>query len=289
VSTIPLTVTAIRRLLKDEPVRVQLGAAVVGSSDETVTLVAGDITKIQSGIRVEHDDATGEQRRVLSVDGDNDEFEAERGYLGSTAASHSNSTYMVVSPRFPYDEVSQAINMVLDAELLSAGIYDILERTITSSATTNSYNSPSANVEEVLAVYQKTSSMSEPVWLIDFERYPRNVDTSLYGTGKMVTIRENLGVPGTDTYYLSTKEKLTITTLTTRQERIVQLLACANLIEWESVRRLAGPTNQGDRTVNVNQMAQTGSYYRSLARPLMKAEVSDLRSLNPPKKNWLWG
>jgi hypothetical protein len=28
-TTIPLTVTAIRRLLKDEPVRIQLGAAVV--------------------------------------------------------------------------------------------------------------------------------------------------------------------------------------------------------------------------------------------------------------------
>jgi hypothetical protein len=102
-----------------------------------------------------------------------------------------------------------------------------------------------------------------------------------------IAIRSNIGIPGTDIYYLTTKEKPTVTTLTARQTDIVQYLTCARLLEGKTPRRLAGPTNQGDRTVRSGEYLQDGGYFRNLARPLIQGEKSDLRSKNPHKRNWL--
>ena len=288
-ATMPATVTAIRRLLKDEPAKLQLNGAIASTTSETVTVNSGETAKISAGVRLEHDDgsATGaEQRRVLSVTSTT-VFEAERGYLGSTAVTHSDDTYLLIAPRFPYDEVVQAVNVTLDSTLYAKGVYDIIERTITSSATTDVYNAPNAATEELLGVYQFPASSDEPIWLKNFDRYPRNVATAHFATGKAFAIRENYGTPGTEIYYCNCKEKLTISTLTTAQERIVHFLAAAYLLDWETPKRLAGPTNQGDRSTRTGDYLQTANWFRQQAEELIMVERSNLRSVNPPKRVWI--
>ena len=288
-ATLAATVTAIRRLLKDEPVKIQLDGSLGDTTTETVTVNSGETAKIQAGVRLEHDDGgttSAEQRRVLAVSSVM-VFTAERGYMNSTAATHADNSYLLIAPRFPYDEVAQAVNVTLDTTLYAKGVYDIVERTITSSATTDVYNAPNAATEELLGVYQFPSSSDEPIWLSNFDRYPRNVATAHYASGKSFAIRENYGVAGTEIYYVNSKEKLTVTTLSASQERIVQFLAAAYLLDWETPKKLAGPTNQGDRTVRTGDYLQTANWFRQQAEELIMVEKSNLRSVNPPKRVWL--
>jgi hypothetical protein len=284
-ATTAATVTSVRQLLKDNPVKLQLGAAQSDTTDETTTLIGADIGKLKPGMILEHDDASGEQRRVLSVDETASTFEGERGFYGSTAATHSNSTYLLVAPRFPYNEVTQCITRALDV-FFDEGVYTINERELTSSATTDVYNSPSTDIREILSVAMKPSGFTEAVYLSDFDPYPRNVDTDLYASGLSIRISEVVGTAGTDIFYLNTKEKLAIGTITSEQERILHDLVCADLIETEVFRRLAGPTNQGDRSVRSSEFLQAAAVRRERAMRALRVQASNLRSLYPAKKNF---
>jgi hypothetical protein len=285
-TTTAAAVTSIRHLLKDNPVKLKLGAAQSDTTDETTTLIAGDISKVQTGMTLEHDDGSGEQRRVLSKDETAVTLEAERGFNGTTAATHLNSTYLLINPRFPYEEVSLCITRALDL-FYDEGVYDIIEREVTSSASTDVYNAPASTLREILSVAMKPSTVTEPRYLTDFDPYPRNVDTDLYASGLSIRISEVYGTAGTDIFYLNCKEKLTISTITAEQERILHDLVCADLIETEVFKRLAGPTNQGDRTIRSSEFLQAAAVRRERALRALRVQASNLRSLYPRKRNWM--
>lgn len=284
-TTLATTIANVRRILKDTPGKLHLNGAIADTTEETVTLDSGEISRIQAQVTLEHDDGTGEQRRVLSIDDANNAFEAERGYNGSTAATHSDNTYMLINPRFSYDIVSQAITHAL-VHMWNEGLYVHGTRELTSSLTDNVYNLPDAAIDEVLAVYQQPSSFDDPVFLTNWQMDKTVRDTDLFASGYSIFIGENVGIAGTDLFYLTTKEQLAITTISTNQEPIVQNLAAALLLEWETPKRLGGPTNQGDRTVTPTNFLTGASYFREVARRAITVERSRLRRLNPPKRNW---
>jgi hypothetical protein len=284
-ATTAATVTSIRQLLKDNPVKLQLGAAQSDTTDETTTLIGADISKVQAGMTLEHDDDSGEMRRVVSVDQTASTFEGERGYYGSTAATHSNSTYLLVNPRFPYNEVTQCITRALDV-FFDEGVYSIGSRELTSSASTDKYNSPSTDIREILAITMKPSGFTESVYLRDFNPFPQAEDTDLYASGFALRISEVYGTAGTDVFYLKTKEKLTISTISSEQERIVHDLVCADLMEVEVHKRLAGPSNQGDRTIRSSEFLQAAAIRRERAMRALRVQASNLRDRYPLKRNF---
>jgi hypothetical protein len=284
-TTLATMVQDIRRELDDEPAKVHLNGAIANTTEETVVLDSGQTSKLQVDVRLEHDDASGEERRVLSITSTTD-FEAERGYRGTTAATHSDDTYLLIAPRYSYDQISEAVTIALE-QIYGMGLYTAVQRDITSSATTDYYNLPASTIIEVLSVYQMPSGADEPTWLHDYSKYPLNMDTSDYASGQAIYIRENVGVPGTDVYHLECKEKLAITTISTSQEPIVKWLACAELLDGREPRRLAGPTNQGDRTVQPGATQRSSAWYRAKAKELIVSEKDDLRSLHPARRNWI--
>lgn len=278
-------VADIRLELDDEPVKLQLNGAIANTTEETVVVNTGETAKLQVGMRLEHDDASGEERRVLSIT-DSTDFEAERGYLGSTAATHADDTYLLVQPRWRYRQVAEAIDVAL-AQLYGKGVYDIEHREVNSSASTNYYDLPNAGVVEVLGIYQLPSGFSEPYWLNDFSRYPLQTDTDDFASGFAIFIRENVGLAGTDVYHVLCKERLAIGTITSAQEAIVKWLACAELLDGREPRRLGGPTNQGDRTVRPAETQRSSAWYRAKADELIMTEKQDLRSRVPARRNWI--
>lgn len=284
-ATTATMVADIRLELDDEPVKLQLNGAIASTTEETIVFNSGEASKLQAGVRLEHDDASGEERRVLSVDSTTD-VEAERGYRGSTATTHSDDTYVLVAPRFSYRQVTEAIEVALH-QTYAEGLYIPVQRDVTSSATTDYYDLPAATILEVLSIYQMTSTMTEPHWLHNFSKYPLDVDTSDFASGQAIWIRENHGVPGTDVYHLECKEKLAITTISTAQEPIVKWLACAELLDGREPRRLAGPTNQGDRTVQPGATQRSSAWYRAKANDLISTELQDLRARHPARRNWI--
>lgn len=290
-ATMAATIRTIRNILLDNPENVHLNGAIANATEETVVVDTTDIDKVAVGQILEHDTG-GEERYVISVDEDAASFEAYRGYNGTTAASsHADNSFMWINPRFSYRVIEQAVNTVLDVDLFNEGLYDLNEHQITSNADgTRDYNAPTSNCEEFLSIYQFTSSMTEPQWLVttEFSREYRNVDTTHHATGRMFTIRRNLGVPGTDVYYVTCGHRLAIGTLNARHERIVQWLACAYLLEWEDTRRVAQNTTQGDRTVRAGQRISQAAYYRQLAERVINDERSEVKKvLNKGGRQWI--
>jgi len=285
-TTIAAQVKIIRRLLQDEPLTDVLGASIAAAGTTTMTVT--DVTKFAIGQWWEFDDDTGDVVYVSAVNTSTSVCAIRRNYRGSTGAAHSNAAVLAKAPRFQYDTVSQAINTVLDADLDGENIYDLIEHQITSSATTSYYEAPSTSCEMFMDVYQKTAGMLSPrrraLW---YSPMPTNADTSLYTNGKYFVIQGNYGIPGTDLYFVTCRHPLAIGTLTAAQERIVQFLACAYLLEWTEPHRLAGPNNQGDTTVRPGDANRTAAYWRALAEEQMSKEQFRLRTLFPPQRRFV--
>ena len=285
-TTIPLTVQAIRRLLNDEPDTDTLASSIAAAGTTTMTVT--DVTKHSKGNWWELQDDSGDVVFETAVDTSTSIITIRRGYLDSTAAAHSNGAVLAKEPRFRYDVVSQAINSILDVDLYAEGIFDLQEHQVTSSATTNYYDSPTATCLEFKDVYQKTATMTEPRReLLWFSPKPRNADTTLYASGKYFVIRGNYGTAGTDKYYVTCAHKHTISTLTSGAERIVQYLACASVLEWTEPRRTAGPTNQGDRTVRPGTAIGTAGYFRTLAEEQVNKERRTIEDIYPTARRFV--
>lgn len=285
------TVANIRRLLKDRPIQAKLGAAQSDTTTETTTVTAGTAKFFKEGQVWEHADNNGdsastssEQRLITAVASTT--VTGIRGYNSTTAATHSNSTYMLLDPRFPYDTVTQAIGTVLDTDMFPNDVYEIVEHEVTSSATSFAYNAPATACERILNIYQRIASTDRPTPITNWTQL-QNADTDLWANGKVYTIEQNFGARGTAVYYVNCAHKLAVTTLSTAQERIVHLMACAYLLEWEEPKRAAGPTNQGDRTVRVGDQARLAAYYRDLAMDKMREEAAYLARLTPKFKRFV--
>jgi len=284
--TMSTTVAAIRRLLNDDPDETTTSASVSTTAATTVTVT--DITKFATGQTWEFDDDSGELVLITAVADSTSTITMKRGHKDTTAATHSSGVVMMKEPRYYYDTVSQAVNYVLDSDLYSEGLFELQEHQVTSSATSDYYNAPAAGCLRFLDVYQKTSSMYEPKRSrLRYSEFPTNADSTLFANGKYFIIEGNYGTAGTDIYYVTCAHAMTITTLTTASQRIVELLGTAYLLEWTEPRRAQGPTNQGDTTVRTGTNIGTAAYYRSLAEELMAKEKRKTEELFPAKRRFV--
>ncbi len=285
-TTIPVEVKNIRRLLQDEPVSDVLAASIAASGTTTMTVT--DVNKHAIGSWWEFDDDTGDKVLETNVDTSTSIITIRRSYRGATPTAHSNAATLVREPRFEYDNVSQAIGTILDIDLYAEGIFDLQEHQVTSSDTTNYYDSPAAGCLEFKDVYQLTGAMTGPgrdsIW---FSPKPRNVDTSLFSSGKYFQISGNYGIPGSDVYYVSCAHKHTITTLTEGATRILDFLSAAYVLEWTEIKRSAGPNNQGDITVRPGASLPTAAYFRQLAEEQIQKERRTVQDLIPATKRFV--
>lgn len=286
-TTMALTTASIRSVLQDRPDETTTTASMTNSvASVTVT----DITKFAVGQVWEFDDgATGaEDVLIRSVTDSSSTIGIKRGHLGSTATSHSNSCVMLKEPKYRFDEVAQAVNTVLDADLFQEGLFDLAEHQIVTSTTTDYYNAPTTSCIKFLDVYQMPASYTEPQRAgIRYTPYPRNADTSLYSNGSYFVIQGNYGLAGADVYYVTCAHNLALSTADSAEERIVLLLGAAYLLEWAEPKRIAGPNNQGDITVRPNTGIQTAAYYRGLAEELMSKKKRAIEDRFPPTRRFV--
>jgi hypothetical protein len=292
VATIAATVTALRRILDDAPLKIHLNGAIANATEETVVVDAMDIDHVHMGQVWEHDDGdatSAEQRLVMSVDSDASSFEAYRGHNGSTAPStHADNSFMLLEPRFAYDRLVQAINTCLDYDLFPQ-VYEIVEHQVTSSSTSHAYNAPATACERWLDVYQRTVSTAAPERQgITYTVYPQNADTGLWANGKVFEIYGGKA-DGTEKFYVNCAHRLAIGTLLARQERLVQYCAAKYALEWGLPRRLAGPTNQGDRSVRPADPLVTARYFGDEFERMRRKEADTLKKQVPRRKVFVRG
>lgn len=267
-------VANVRKILKDKPVRVRLTAALGDTTTEDFSVA--DVAQFRPGTIWEHDDGTGERRYVTDTDPSTLTVTAYRGFEDSTASLHADQSFVILSPRFSYDETVLAIETAIDVDLYTNEVYEIVDHSVSSSATTNAYEMPTAACKKPLSIHQQVLTTDTPKYLKRFSRRYYKTGLPTYSTGAYFTIEENIGAPGTDPYYVMCAHKLTADTLTAEDQRIIEMRALYYLMVWEGPRRVAGPTNQGDRSVQPLDSTRLSQFYKSESERLMKERAADL-------------
>ena len=119
-----------------------------------------------------------------------------RGYLGTTAATHSADAKVTISPTFPRFTIKRAINDTVNA--LGASIFAAATTTITSNAAVAAFRLPtlvtyndtrdSLNIRNILSVaYQSIGASKE--WIpIRSWRLDNNANTTAFTSGQTISI-----------------------------------------------------------------------------------------------------
>jgi len=113
-----------------------------------------------------------------------------RGYLGTTAATHSADAKVTISPTFPRFTIKRAINDTINA--LGSSIFAAATTTITSNAAVAAFRLPttgdSLNIRNILSVaYQSIGASKE--WIpIRSWRLDNNANTTAFTSGQTISI-----------------------------------------------------------------------------------------------------
>jgi len=114
-----------------------------------------------------------------------------RGYLGTTADTHTLDTRVAISPTFPRFSVKRAINDTIDA--LSSTIYAVKTTTFTFNPAVNTYAFNSLGIKNILGVsWQSIGPTKEwiPVRHYDFDPV---ASTTAFGTGaQTITLNDSI-------------------------------------------------------------------------------------------------
>jgi hypothetical protein len=123
-----------------------------------------------------------------------------RGYLGTTAATHTADTKVTISPTFPRFTIKKAINDTINA--LGASIFAASTTTITSNAAVAAFRLPatvtldniqdSLNIRNILSVaYQSIGASKE--WIpVRSWRLDNNANTTAFTSGQTISIYDRV-------------------------------------------------------------------------------------------------
>lgn len=280
-TTMTAVVREIRSLLKDRPNTTALNDADHISSSDT-TIVVDDASVVRAGTVYEFDDGSANNAECIKATNSNTtSMTAVRGWEGTTAAAHSDNVVILVSPLYRYNTVAAMVNTVLNTDLLAAGLVDIQEHEVTSSATTNHYVSPAADCESILNVYQDLSSgTNEPTYLM-WQDY-RHIDSDLFSTELYFAVWGGVQ-DGTTKLYVNCRHPLAITTTTNAQTDVVKYLTAARLLEWEDAH---ATVDQNERKAKVGDRARLARYFEEKGQRMLAREVKRLQNKDMPRREW---
>ena len=122
-------------------------------------------------------------------------FTVQRGYLGSTAATHSLNAVITVNPKFPAFDVLNAINDELD-DLSGNGLFKTSTVSLTYSPAVEGYNLTSVTgLIEVLEVKYDEPGPGKEWPLIRNWKLKRDSNTTDFASGLALVLRDG-GHPG---------------------------------------------------------------------------------------------
>jgi hypothetical protein len=117
-----------------------------------------------------------------------------RGYLGTTAATHTADSKVTISPTFPRFVVKRAINDTVRA--IGASIFAVKQTTFTYNAAVTTYELDNLNIQNIITMHWQEVGPSKE-WIrvkrFDFDAFP---DVATWGAGaQTVTIGDYI-TPG---------------------------------------------------------------------------------------------
>jgi len=219
-----------------------------------------------------------------------------RGFMGTTAATHSAGSKIIFSPTFPKHVVKRAIQDTIRA--MGSSMFAVKQTTFTySSAAVNTYELDNKNIQNILTMHwQDTGSTKEWIrikrW--DFDPFP---DTTTWGAGaQTVTLGDRIlagrkikVVYATAPSTLSTSSTDSFNTQTGLPEScrdIVILGASYRLIAFLDPARTGAQSPQADETDNNRTFGSATNAYRqlyALYNQRLKEETMAQQQQYPPR------
>jgi hypothetical protein len=180
-----------------------------------------------------------------------------RGYLGTTAATHTLDTKVTISPTFPKSAIKRAINDTVRS--LGASIFAVKSTTFTFSAAVNTYAFNNLNIKNILTLSWSDIGPSKewiPIRRWDFDSI---ANSTAFGAGaQTVTLGSDSPMPGrtvkvvyaTDPEVFTTnaQDYATQTGLPESTRDVVILGAAYRLLSFLDPARAAQVSPQADET-----------------------------------------
>lgn len=182
-----------------------------------------------------------------------------RGYLGTTAATHSKGAKVTISPTFPRFVIKRAIQDTIKA--LGSVIYAVKQTSFTFNPAVTTYELDALNVQNILSMHwQEIGSTKEWIRIRRYD-FDSNPDVTTWGSSAQTVTIGDLVAPGrtVKVTYATAPTELS-TTLTTSYSAqtglpestrdVVILGACYRLLAYLDPARATQTSPQADETDN---------------------------------------
>jgi hypothetical protein len=180
-----------------------------------------------------------------------------RGYLGTTAATHTLDTKVTISPTFPKSAIKRAINDTIRS--LGASIFAVKSTTFTFSAAVNTYAFNNLNIKNILTLSWSDIGPSKewiPIRRWDFDSI---ANSTAFGAGaQTVTLGSDSPMPGRtvkvvyatdpEVFTTNSQDYATQTGLPESTRDVVILGAAYRLLSFLDPARAAQVSPQADET-----------------------------------------
>lgn len=217
-----------------------------------------------------------------------------RGYLGSTAATHTADSKVTISPTFPKLNIKRAINDTIRS--LGSEIFAVKSTTFTFTAARNTYAFNDLNIKNILTIHWQDVGPSQewvPIRRWDFDPI---ANSTAFGAGAQTITLGEFPIPGrtvkvvyaTDplTFTSNSEDYATQTGLPESTRDVVVLGAAYRLLSFLDPARAAQVSPQADETDSKRPYGSSQSATKNLYalyQARLAAEVKAHQQNYPPR------
>ena len=213
-----------------------------------------------------------------------------RGYMGTTASPHAENARVILTPTFPVNMISQAINDSINS--LYPKLFQVASTTFTFNAAQIAYPLPD-DARDLLFISWQTPGPSKEWLPVNHWRIDRMANVSAFNTNKTVNIYEKI-VPGrtVQVYYSTIPSNLTnssddfaaVTGLPESSRDVVTLGAAYRLLSYVDTGRInlsSAEADLADTKLPSTAGASASKYVFALYQQRLQEEANKLQDRFP--------
>jgi len=213
-----------------------------------------------------------------------------RGYMGTTPSPHAENARVILTPTFPVNMISQAINDSINS--LYPKLFQVASTTFTFNAAQIAYPLPD-DARDLLFISWQTPGPSKEWLPVNHWRIDRMANVSAFNTNKTVNIYEKI-VPGrtVQVYYSTIPSNLTnssddfaaVTGLPESSRDVVTLGAAYRLLSYVDTGRInlsSAEADLADTKLPSTAGASASKYVFALYQQRLQEEANKLQDRFP--------
>ena len=213
-----------------------------------------------------------------------------RGYMGTTPSPHAENARVILTPTFPVNMISQAINDCINS--LYPKLFQVASTTFTFNAAQIAYPLPD-DARDLLFISWQTPGPSKEWLPVNHWRIDRMANVSAFNTNKTVNIYEKI-VPGrtVQVYYSTIPSNLTnssddfaaVTGLPESSRDVVTLGAAYRLLSYVDTGRInlsSAEADLADTKLPSTAGASASKYVFALYQQRLQEESNKLQDRFP--------